>query len=177
MTTKTKSPTPQETSAVLGNYQSAAAVTAQEEAFDTDYLVPGIVGEVGELFGQKAKAKWHGWDADVLQAELVSEYGDVAWMTAILLGMYGVDTVEPFSTRDNVGLEHLILMRSTALHLYYTLGLEEHLPEAAARLWAALEHGCQEITGASFQEVLDNNVDKLAGRVARGTLRGSGDHR
>jgi len=55
----------------LHEYTVQAEATAQPAAHDRAYLIPMIVGEVGELFGQRAKAVWHGWAPERLQAELV----------------------------------------------------------------------------------------------------------
>lgn len=173
----TKTPSTKLPTNVLAPYQVIAASTAEAAAYSLDYLIPGIVGEVGELFGQKAKAHWHGWKADKLQTELVSEYGDVAWMTAILLQAHDVHEVGPFSTRDSIDQAHLLLMRSTGLHLYYSQGMTDYIAEAAARLWAALEHCCESVVGVPFAEVLAYNEKKLADRAARGVLKGAGDHR
>lgn len=165
----------------LQDYLAQALVTADPKAFQHVYLIPGIVGEVGELFGQNAKAVWHGWKQDKLQKELVSEYGDIAWMTAVLLHVEadkGTEIAIPvFTTRLEDDDLHLLLMRATALHLYYSQSLFPYIPEAAARLWSALEEKCQSVTGVSFQTVLDANVAKLADRAARGVLKGAGDNR
>ena len=168
----------------LQDYLAQALVTADPKAFQHPYLIPGIVGEVGELFGQNAKAVWHGWDDAKLTKELVSEYGDVAWMTAVLLHVESTKEangpeieIPAFSTRLEDDPMHLLLMRSTALHLYYSEGLLQYILEAAARLWSALEFKCKEVTGVSFQEVLDANIAKLADRAARGVLKGAGDNR
>lgn len=165
----------------LQDYLAQALVTADPKAFQHPYLIPGIVGEVGELHGQTAKAVWHGWDDAKLSKELISEYGDIAWMTAVLLHVEadkGAEiTIPVFSTRLEDDALHLLLMRATSLNLYYSGGLLQYIPEAASRLWSALEYKCKEVTGVSFQEVLDNNIAKLADRAARGVLKGAGDNR
>ena len=169
----------------LANYQARAAATAQKEAYDLAYLVPMIVGEVGELHGQKAKAHWHGWTPARLQEELVSEFGDVCWGTAILLDMYGIrSTPEQLLGQprtpwgDELDPWHILLQRATGLHLFYIqLNTHRYLPGEATQLWLALEKYCHDITGLPFQDVLDYNVKKLADRAARGVLQGSGDHR
>lgn len=170
------------TEAQLKDYLAQALVTADPKAFQHQYLIPGIVGEVGELFGQNAKAVWHGWAQEKLTKELVSEYGDIAWMTAVLLH---VETCEDgseieipvFTTRLDDDALHLLLMRSTSLHLFYSEGLTGYIGEAASRLWSALEEKCKAVTGVSFQEVLDANIVKLTDRAARGVLKGQGDNR
>lgn len=169
----------------LANYQARAAATAQPAAYSLDYLVPMIVGEVGELHGQKAKAKWHGWTPARLQEELVSEFGDVCWGTAILLDMYGIKSVtesllgQPRTVwGEPLSPWHVLLNRATGLHLFYVQdATRRYIAAEALQLWMVLERHCHDITGLPFQEVLDYNVAKLASRAARGTLVGQGDHR
>lgn len=171
----------------LHEYLPQAEATAQPAAYDRAYLIPMIVGETGELFGQRAKAVWHGWTPERLQAELVSEYGDIAWGTAILMKLEGTNP-EQVTFRDmthraapwskTVDPWQQVLSKS---HDVYLFSLEDATSSfvrgAAQQLWLALAHYSYEITGASFDEVLQNNLTKLAGRVQRGTLVGSGDHR
>lgn len=168
----------------LLEYQNTALKTAQPEAFSLDYLVPGIVGEVGELFGHKAKAHWHGKGQQELNVELVAEYGDIAWMTAILLNRYDLH-VETAPVRHTTILHaytnnpwQLLLSKAYSLHMFYA-DTESHafISTAALTLWKELRANCEAITGSPFDHVLAYNVDKLAARAARGVLRGSGDHR
>lgn len=169
----------------LANYQARAAATAQPAAYAYEYLVPMIVGEVGELFGQRAKAVWHGWDVDRLTTELVSEFGDVCWGTAILLEMEGVrsisgDVLLPGRSLWGAELDpwQTLLQKATNLHMLYVGGdSRKHLQGQAQQMWMTLEKTCGRITGRTFDQVLDANIAKLASRAARGTLVGSGDHR
>ncbi len=171
----------------LHKYQAAAAATAAPEAFTLEYLIPGIVGEVGELFGQKAKAHWHGWSPARLKGELISEFGDICWMTAILLKTQGTHHMTFSSDRGATGLTrwgnkpdawHVLLQRAMYLNQWHTeVETHSYLKGEAQQMWLALHTLCQAITGASFEEVLATNLRKLAGRVERGTLVGAGDHR
>lgn len=166
----------------LSEYQTAALVTAQPRAFDLQYLVPMIVGEIGELFGQKAKSHWHGWEYSKLQEELVSEYGDVAWGTAILLHVAKVDDIDldKFRKSENTEWQQL-LSRAHYLHMFYSSTVPpqtlEWVSEEAQLLWLTLERHCSEVTGVPFETVLQANLKKLADRAARGVLQGQGDHR
>ena len=163
----------------LPKYTKKALKTAQPEAFSLEYLVPGIVGEVGELFGQQAKGYWHGWDEKKLQTELVSEYGDICWMTAILLHTQFVDNVAlrtPYSTDGKVG-QMQILSQATMLYNDYLGEHQEYLASDAAGLWNLLSFFSEPITGHTFSHVLKANLKKLEDRAARNVLRGSGDHR
>lgn len=170
----------------FNTYQKAAGSTAQEKAFSLDYLIPMIVGETGELFGQRAKSHWHGWSADKLQVELVSEYGDICWGVAIFLGTQGVHILPPLpvTAKNSYGaLEadnpwQALLSRACYLNMWYTDDTTlSYLKAEAISLWYALERNAEAITGMPFGTVLQANLTKLAGRVARGTLVGSGDHR
>ena len=171
----------------LHEYTVQAEATAQPAAYDRAYLIPMIVGEVGELFGQRAKAVWHGWAPERLQAELVSEYGDIAWGCAILMKLEGTNP-EQVTFRDMsyrgarfTGLVDPWQQVMSKAHDVYLFSLEDatssYVRGAAQQLWLALGTYCQDITGKSFDDVLFNNLTKLAGRVQRGTLVGSGDHR
>jgi len=170
----------------LSNYQARAAATAQPAAYDHAYLIPMIVGEVGELFGQRAKAVWHGWDAERIQKELVSEFGDVCWGTAILLDMEGHNSLQGSRLRQAGptvwGREPdpwaQLQQRAGWLYRFHTQQeTHQFIVGEAKQLWLLLEAYCEEITGVPFNQVLDANIDKLVGRVARGTLVGQGDHR
>lgn len=175
----------------LREYQDLALKTAEPRAFQIDYLVPGIVGEIGELFGQKAKSFWHGWTPEQLQKELISEYGDICWMTATLLHTRGIDQLNPSFPDTTTGVlrwgtvtpEMSLLTLGT--QLYQTAALHDEgltasaqwLEEVSEKLWRQLRASAVAITGVQFQDILQANLQKLADRAARGVLRGSGDHR
>lgn len=169
----------------LAEYQVAAARTAQPAAYDRAYLVPMIVGETGELFGQRAKAVWQGWDDARLNAELVREYGDIAWGTAILLDLEGVRDLRDYSLNHprtvwggQLDPWHVVLQKASAVHLFSTQAdTSRFVASEAAQLWMALHLHCQTITGSPWETVLQVNLDKLASRAARGVLQGAGDHR
>jgi hypothetical protein len=170
----------------LANYQARAAATAQPAAYDRAYLIPMIVGEVGELFGQRAKAVWHGWEPSRLQEELVSEYGDVCWGVAILLQMEGAANLQGSRLRQPVltswGNEpdpwQQLQARAGWLYRFHTQKeTHQFICGEAKQLWLLLEANCQAITGVPFDAVLGANLAKLASRAARGTLVGQGDHR
>ena len=170
----------------LATYQQLALRTAQPRAFDLDYLVPMIIGETGELLGQRAKAHWHGWPTHQLHAELVSELGDVAWGTAILLHVEGITEVDmkrPSAGYPNIwGRPHngwgSLLHKANNLHTFYSDPELKHLisPEAVS-IWKSLNFFAADITGHTFEHVLRTNLSKLESRAARGVLQGQGDHR
>ena len=165
----------------LNEYQAQALTTCLPSARSREYLIPGIVAEVGELYGKRAKSVRDDWAEDRLQHELAFEYGDVAWMTAILLDVEGVHTiwaqhhpramsftggrVDPFQAL----LSRVVILANADFHDYV-------LTEAQG-LWKDLEQHCQTVTGWSFEDVLKANLDKLASRQQRGVLTGAGDNR
>ena len=173
-----------QTYADLAAYQQQAQSTADPEAFELEYLIPGIMGEVGELFGHRAKAFWHGSPAEDLSFELVSEYGDIAWMTAILLGTFGITEIDedhraamnhPWAGK----VDGWVSLANRALALVNGWVEDQYhlLPSGAQALWVALELRSEQITGQGFSSVLDGNLKKLSDRAARGVLKGNGDHR
>lgn len=178
----------------LSDYVAKAKTTAQPEAYSYDYLIPGLLGEVGEVFGQLAKAHWHGWTPAKLEEELVAEYGDICWMTAIMMDKrFGSDLPAVDAHTDLDGFLPFYGMRRIAYildQLVVTLLSEEAMEESEAhesyrqvadnalvRLWQALEEHAPVVTGHPIQKALDYNAAKLASRAERGVLRGAGDHR
>ena len=169
----------------LADYQAQALTTAEPRAFDHEYLVPAIVGEIGELFGQQAKGHWHGWPTTQLKQELALEYGDVAWGAAILLYVEGTSVLETkrhpvfpnMWGHPNTGWGTL-LHKANNLHTFYEdLELRHLVRPEAESIWKSLEHYCHQLTGETFGTVLDMNLEKLASRAKRGVLQGQGDHR
>lgn len=165
----------------LQEYQAQALTTCLPSALSREYLIPGLVAEVGELFGKKAKAVRDGWAEEALKFELVKEYGDVAWMTAVLLEVEQVRTiVERHNPRVLSFLGRTPDPLTSILARVNVLANEdfhEFIPTEAQGLWLDLAAHSQSITGWSFDRVLQINLDKLQSRQARGTLAGSGDHR
>lgn len=170
----------------LKEYQVGATSTAEPRAYDLQYLVPGLVGELGELFGQRAKGHWHGWTEEKLLGELTLEYGDIAWLTAVLLKRLDVDTVDMSQAEDARHTAWMgqsspwqqIMGMVSGIHLLWVEGYgDNHLVQQASLLWAALQAHSLTITGNSFDVVLQVNLDKLASRAARNVLQGAGDHR
>lgn len=190
--------------AQLQDYMAKAKATAQPEAYSYDYLLPGLLGEVGEVYGQIAKNHWHGWTAEKFETELVAEYGDICWMTAILLDMRNVDLelppvsdrpllFDPFSGMQVVSSKVRTMVGSVEDE-YHIAQLAKGYPDNGTipakvesqeqvtdsmllQLWAALVRYAPVVTGHPIQKALDYNAEKLASRAARGVLRGAGDHR
>lgn len=190
---------------ILTDYITVAKSTAQPEAYSYEYLVPAILGEVGEVFGQIAKAHWHGWSHEKLTTELVAEYGDICWMTAILIDhRFEMETYDleyedtptefaPFigmqviSERVNKMVEALnreaeaeeVVQDSPYNNdaLVRLESLASHTDELLLKLWAYLEVHAVQVTGSEISVALAYNAEKLASRAERGVLRGAGDHR
>lgn len=172
----------------LYQYQEIALRTAQDRALSFEYLIPGIIEEIGELFGQTAKAHWHGWPEAQLKAELISEYGDIAWKTAVLLHWQGVHSIDDrqemttLATSNDDPWGDLLqagqdLYEEHRHHELTTLATSQCLTNSAQRLWFTLFMHCQAVTGETFDFVLAFNESKLRDRETRGVLQGKGDHR
>lgn len=189
----------------LINYIETAKATAQPEAYSYDYLIPGLLGEVGEVYGQIAKNHWHGWTAEKFETELVAEYGDICWMTAILMDhRFEMDTYDlesegaptefaPFIGMQVIGervnkLVEALNWEAEAAQLVQEVpdsqhaldsleSLGQYTDEMILKLWAHLVIYAPVVTGHPLQKSLDYNAEKLASRAARGVLRGAGDHR
>lgn len=174
----------------LMEYQTHALSTALPTAFSAGYLVPGIISEVGEIYGKFAKAYRDRWGmtkpAGYLAEELAKEYGDVCWGTAMLLHMQGIDTIpesiaerapqflDEYATCISPDIALGVILRN-AMYLGTFTSLAED--DAALVLWERLRMFAPVITGKSFDYILGMNVVKLADRKARNVLEGSGDER
>ena len=171
----------------LNEYQIAALATAEPRGRELDYLIPMIMGEVGEALGHRAKAYWHRTSDEDLAQELILEYGDVCWGTAVLLHELGITAVEAYPGPDTdpqtrawaakVPAWSSVLNRAAGLFNLWEDHQDHHLEHAAVSLWQALEFRAEGCVGVDLGTVLEANVAKLAGRAERGTLRGNGDHR
>lgn len=154
----------------LDDYTPQATATAEPRAYDLEYLLPGIIGEVGEFFSEFAKQHWHETDRS---ATIVDEYGDIAWLTAVLLSRLGVDQTmvdqmtDLRSYDDHAAALEVLLARASSVYR----SEEAHLPARAANLWATLAQHSEVLANASFDDVLSRNIQKLAERTAKDELR------
>ena len=154
----------------LDDYTPQATATAEPRAYDLEYLLPGITGEVGEFFAEFAKQHWHETDRS---ATIVDEYGDIAWLTAVLLDRLGLDAatvdqitdVRPYT--DHAAALELLLARASSVYR----SEESHLPVRAANLWVTLAQHSEVLAGASWNDVLSRNIQKLAERASKDELR------
>lgn len=168
----------------LKEYQELATATAEPRAYDLAYLIPGIVSEVGELLGQQAKAHWHGWETEKLQDAALLEYGDIAWLTAVLLKVHGKDNTLPHTVvRSPYTPEQQFTSIASSMYLAWTVGdlspqeRTDWIQDEALRMWRRLEQYSEAVTGQPFDVALEANLAKLASRAERNVLRGSGDYR
>lgn len=169
----------------LKEYTPLALSTALPTAFSKEYLLPAIYGEVGEVIEKYGKAHRDGKSREWLEYELAKELGDVCWATAILLHMAEVTEEEiPRGSYYLIEDEQLSKLSSISGQMFrdhWRKGdptyLHPYLVQDAKRLWAELRDIAPLITGRSFSDVLQMNVDKLASRQQRGVIAGSGDNR
>lgn len=173
----------------LSEYQKKALSTAAPIAHTYEYLAHGLIGEVGEFAGRIAKGVWKGDRGHAaFYSDLALEYGDIAWMAAILMnkqGIHGRDAWgQPFArsySRDVHTPEAMvplseIMAEAAYLYRIYAMNTTSYLLDSR-RLWDLLETHCEQLTRHSWDDVLQMNVDKLASRASRGVLIGNGDHR
>lgn len=153
-------------------YQQQALTTALPSALTMDYLAPGLIAELGEVFGKQAKAVRDGWDTDRLNREVCAELGDCCWFIALIAHVQGV---EVFTDRP-------LAFTTTSLREGMR-GAMVTRPLPAEREGQRLSHliaviAAQAAThGSTLEAVAQANLDKLADRQARGVLGGSGDAR
>lgn len=167
----------------LSEYQKKALSTAAPIAHTYEYLAHGLVGEVGEFAGRIAKGVWKGdRNTGACWADLALEYGDIAWMTAVLLNKQHIHGRDAWDRPLGVPPEDLsaplgvIMAEVGYMYRIYATNVTGYEIDAR-RLWDLLETYCERLTHHSWDEVLQMNVDKLASRAARGVLVGNGDHR
>ena len=164
----------------LSEYQQRAVATALPTALSYDYLIPGLVAEVGEVFGKVAKSVRDEWPRERLQEELKAELGDVCWFYVLLSHVAGWQVRLPYAPQEDLTeqevLNDLLIsvgrVQETTLCRDMVAELEwmiELFPGYIARVAMVYE--------IDMQEILEYNINKLESRKARGTIIGSGDVR
>lgn len=149
----------------LKTFQAGIKPDATEAAYHLGYLVPGIMGDVGDLFALRANAALR--EQDVSGEAAVEMYGELAWKTAILLDSYGIDEVEAEITE---AMQHqwagqisgwLSLANRAQLTAAMWLEDRPHLiPGSAQRLWVSCRMRAEEVTGVDFDTILQTHLDK-----------------
>lgn len=164
----------------IEEYQQRAVATALPTALNYDYLIPGLVAEVGEVFGKVAKSVRDEWSRERLQEELKAELGDVYWFYVLICHVAGQQVRLPQIPQVSVSEQELLgdLLKRVAgvqdvsLFPSMTSDLEwllELFPSYIARVAKVYE--------IDMQEILEYNIEKLESRKARGKLKGNGDLR
>lgn len=154
----------------LNDYQQQALSTALPSALTTQYLLPGLVAEVGEVCGVFAKAERDDWTGPHFDAALFKELGDVAWFVVVLAHVTDVplphDAEPAFSSDGPVPLLVHAALQVLCCDPEDTISI----------VWEALL-GLAKTFQIPMDEVLQANLAKLADRKRRGAIMGSGDHR
>lgn len=182
----------------LASYQTAALATALPTAHSQEYLLPGLLSELGELAGVLAKE--YRDSTPINYEDRLSEMGDIAWVVAVWLHDLDITT-----TDTELGAGNEVIQRNPLTNPIEVVGLmlslAEPLVSSYARIrsnpahtpagdivaknvlitiWRLLEFYAPTIAPNMedpFKAALDSNIAKLTSRQARGKLGGSGDHR
>lgn len=161
----------------LRTYQEAALKTAKPTALHLDYLLPGLIAEIGECYGKIAKAERDGWDETRANKELASEWADCAWFAVVLAYVLEIDEdPKPCPIEAYNAPTTLSTLMDTALWIDRWLDLRD-VTTGVQEVWQLLRDHCMAATTHTFDEVLEANLAKLADRANRGKIGGSGDER
>lgn len=153
-------------------YQEQALTTALPSALTMDYLAPGLIAELGEVFGKQAKAVRDGWDEDRVAHEELSELADCLWFIAVIADVRGIPA-------DEIKTAHAASDPRQAMRAALDIMGHPHdagVPERLGMCLAVVEAGAW-FYGSTLEAVAQANLDKLADRQRRGKIEGSGDHR
>ena len=142
----------------LDEYQELAYKTCTPACYTDEYLDLGYLSEVGELAGKLAKRV----RGDVItDMPIMLEIGDIAWMISIKARLHG----------EKITLVQLVpFFNDTVFDLLHPENNAFNLK------MSILKNVCEKL-GFSMWECLKLNIDKLASRLDRGTIMGSGDNR
>lgn len=157
-----------------------------------EYLLTGLISEVGELFGKVAKDlrgdKIKGFN-ELIRGEL----GDICWFIAQGALIYsfkyskamGINDIEAFERR-------VIKVDRNTIKRYYsalaTLSSEFYMAEVTNAINATfVQRVIYQMTtvlaviakfyDTSLKELMNENIKKLSSRKRRGKIKGSGDKR
>ena len=176
----------------LHDYQDAIDAFARyPEVHSMRYTAMGLFGEAGEIANQVKKI-WRDDESQLTPArteKLRDELGDVLFYATrwshhqgFLVGSLtieigtGIDDMDIAPAKDIFeATEHLNLLASTATAFAVVSG-EGQTFDYIQALFNAIAT-MADFLETDLDEVAQANVDKLTGRVERGTLQGSGDGR
>jgi len=160
----------------VADYQQKAHETCEPQCWKEEYLIPGLVSEVGEYAG-KFKREVRGDRNSLVDLPTLKalELGDICWYLA------------ESSAFLNTGMQYLFpkIMRQPEAYTEY--GWLCRLSAAASKIAVGQYDGFVEawicvmalsqINGYSLQSVLDMNLSKLQSRQERNQIKGKGDAR
>jgi len=166
----------------IEEYQKRAVATALPTALNYDYLLPGLVAEVGEVFGKVAKAVRDEWSRERLQEELKAELGDVCWFWVLIAHLSYVEPYMGKAVGENLAEKEVLTDLIEVTNRVWELPAPtEHNRSNAWYYWVELFPAYISRVAMVFDldiyEVLEYNINKLESRKERGTLKGSGDSR
>jgi len=177
----------------FSEYRVAAAKTAiYPERKKIVYPGLGLAGEAGEVSNQVKKIfrDDNGIPGPARIANIIAEVGGVYWYCAALANDLEIEQLPPSTAQieEQVELEALLLAgdagdiaavvyqfairHSTAEDLLHVYRIDEDIAWVLKRLEHILT-----FVGSTPAECMQANLDKLADRSVRGTLKGDGDHR
>lgn len=155
------------------DYQAQAATyVSYPPEHESDYLLLGLVAEVGELLGKYAKALRG--DA-VTTEQRMFEMGDVLWMHTNLVRQHGRDGTCPRmrpETRDLLAL----MFKTLFFALQHNAGPSEMLGVTQQEFLDALE-ALAVADGYTFSDAYIANLEKLERRRQTQRIHGNGDDR
>lgn len=152
----------QKTQSPVHAFRQARTIDALPENLrGTDYLVPMIAKDMGQLIGLEADALHVGWEPLTAKLELLDAYRQLCSETALLLSLCGVETISDeavysVSHRLASNVHPLVALDARVSHLYraYVQNEPENIRQDAEKLWASLEYRSEAVTGFSFAELL-----------------------
>lgn len=166
----------------IEEYQQRAVATALPTALNYDYLIPGLVAEVGEVFGKVAKSVRDEWSRERLQDELKAELGDCVWFWVLICKKMQMLLPKPYAPPEDLSVQEVISdLLEVTTRLQGLTEREGFIDSYAWHYWIRLYPDyiarVAMVYEIDMQEILEYNIEKLESRKARGTITGSGDVR
>lgn len=132
---------------------------------EEEYLQLGLIAEIGEVIGVRAKHLRDGTSYEHYRAALLKEIGDCFWFLSQIYTMRGTELTESIIAYPSPEHDAIMELQDWIGDIRNTNDLELDL--------AALMFN----HSMTLEEVLQGNYDKLTGRKARNVISGSGDNR